>query len=80
MLHTEKFFSLVTSGSFIIVNNCDLSFGFPGLVPRNKPNLSLSVLLYAGVAAAPAHTACQDGGVVAENLRSPMQRSEDDAV
>lgn len=41
------------------------------------PSLSMSC---TGVAAAPAHNACQDGGVVAENLRSPVQRCEDDAV
>lgn len=44
------------------------------------PFPSLSSLFCAGVAAAPAHTACQDGGAVAENLRSPVQCCEDNAV
>lgn len=66
---------MTASGSFFTVNDC----GPPGL---NSPALSFPSLSMSctGVAVAPAHNACQDGGVVAENLRSPVQRCEDDAV
>lgn len=51
-------------------------------MPCNKLTLSRSCPCFCARCSCgpPAHTACQDGGVVAEDLRPPVQRREDDAV
>lgn len=43
-------------------------------------NLPCFLLFFAAVAAAPPNSAVKDGGVVAKNLRAPVQCCEDDAV
>lgn len=73
--------SPITSGPFITVNEFHFCAQVLDLMDYklNLPSSPLS-LFCAGVTAAPARTACQDGGVVSENLHPPVQCCEDDAV